>query len=64
MPIYYSLGNFLFTNSNTKDGWYTGLVLEVNIEGDKLNTNVHPVRQKKIDFKLGLLSGDEKKCLR
>ena len=29
VPIYYSLGNFLFTENSTNDDWYTGLVLEI-----------------------------------
>src|SRR5690606_22347516 len=31
VPIYYSLGNFLFTKQNPYEDWYLGLVLEVEI---------------------------------
>src|SRR5690625_263587 len=46
-PIYYSLGNFLFTKSNSHDDWYSGLILEVNINKSKLTSKVHPVKQAK-----------------
>lgn len=59
-PIYYSLGNFLFTKSNLQEDWYTGLVLEINICNSKLNTVLHPVRQKKEDFSILLLQNVEK----
>lgn len=59
-PIYYSLGNFLFTKDNAHEDWYTGLILEVNIDNGKLKTVLHPVRQTKKDFKLSLLQDVEK----
>ena len=59
-PIYYSLGNFLFTKDNVQEDWYTGLILEVNIDNDKLKTVLHPVRQTKKKFKLSLLQDVEK----
>ena len=34
VPIYYSLGNFLFTKNNTNEDWYTGLLLQVDIKSD------------------------------
>lgn len=60
-PIYYSLGNFLFTKSNPNEEWYTGLVLELNYKDGKLNIEMHPIRQEKESFKLKLLTGEEKK---
>lgn len=59
-PIYYSLGNLLFTESNVKEEWYTGLILEVNIDKEGLKTDLHPVRQTKERFKLSLLQNEEK----
>jgi len=59
-PIYYSLGNFLFTKSSPQEDWYTGLVLEVNIRNSKLSTNLHPVKQTKEEFRLLLLQNIEK----
>lgn len=59
-PIFYSLGNFLFTKPNPNEEWYTGLVLEVNVNEGKLTTQLHPVGQSKVDFALTLLSADAK----
>lgn len=59
-PIYYSLGNFLFTKNSRYDDWYTGLILEVNIENSKLNCLLHPIKQEKDSFKLELLGEEEK----
>src|SRR5690554_346545 len=39
-PIYYSLGNFLFTKSNPNEEWYTSLVLELNYKDGKLNIEI------------------------
>lgn len=63
VPIYYSLGNFLFTKNNIYDDWYTGLVLEIEISNDKIHCEVHPVRQEKVNFKLSLLKGIDKEVI-
>lgn len=60
-PIYYSLGNFLFTMSSPKKDWYTGLVLEVEIKYGSVITRLHPVKQNKNNFDLSLLNGNSKK---
>ena len=60
VPIYYSLGNFLFTSQSTIEDWYTGLVLEVNIEKGNLTTQLHPVEQQKETFELSLLNGKKR----
>ena len=60
VPIYYSLGNFLFTSQSTIEDWYTGLVLEVNIEKGNLTTQLHPVEQQKETFELNLLNGKKR----
>lgn len=59
--IYYSLGNFLFTKDNVNDDWYTGLILEVNINRGSIETGLHPIRQAKDGFRLSLLEDVEKK---
>lgn len=59
-PIYYSLGNFLFTKNNPNDKWYTGLILEIGISNEKIDCVIHPVRQEKVNFKLNLLKGNDK----
>lgn len=61
-PIYYSLGNFLFTKSKAKksDDWYTGIILEVEISETKnIITREIFVEQSKNDFKLSLIKGEE-----
>lgn len=60
VPIYYSLGNFLFTSQSTIEDWYTGLVLEVNIEKGNLTSQLHPVEQQKETFELSLLIGKKR----
>lgn len=62
VPIYYSLGNFLFTKESKFEEWYTGIVLEVNIEDTELTVKTHPIRQSKT-FSLSLLEGSDKKSV-
>lgn len=64
VPIYYSLGNFLFTKSSTYEDWYTGLILDITIENGELSTKVHSVKQSKMNFELALKTEiEEKKIL-
>lgn len=59
-PIYYSLGNFLFTKSSRYDDWYRGIVLEVEVSKTKnIVTREVFVEQSKNDFKLSLIKGEE-----
>jgi len=60
VPIYYSLGNFIFTKNNKNDEWYIGLVLEVDILKNEIRHQLHPVKQSKEDFNLSLLTGKDK----
>ena len=60
VPIYYSLGNFLFTKNAANPDWYIGLILEIEWEKDELKTNLHPICQEKGTFKLYLPKGQEK----
>lgn len=59
-PIYYSLGNFLFTMTSTYQDWYTGAILEVKIINGRLVTILHPIHQTKDGFNLSLLEGEDK----
>ncbi len=60
-PIYYGLGNLLFTKTSMFSGWYKGLVLEVVVNSDrKIDTIIHPVQQDQNNHSLSLLIGDEK----
>lgn len=54
VPIFYSLGNFLFTKENKNEDWYSGLILEIVIENKILQTNLYPVEQSKKDYFLTL----------
>ncbi len=60
VPIYYNLGNFLFTKNALNPDWYIGLILEIEWEKDELKTNLHPVCQEKGIFRLYLPKGQEK----
>lgn len=60
VPIYYSLGNFLFTHSSEYPDWYKGIALEVTINEQKeLNTAIHLVKQEK-DFSLKMIESNNK----
>lgn len=59
-PIYYSLGNFLFTKKNVNEEWYEGLVLGVEINNGILKSCLYPVKQTKENFSICLLQGSEK----
>src|SRR5690606_36989198 len=52
-PIFYSLGNFLFTSESRYEDWYRGAVLEVNLSGNSLSTKLHYVQQQLRTFKMG-----------
>lgn len=58
-PIYYSLGNFLFTKKSRHSDWYTGLVLQVDILDGKLRAGLKPVCQKQDTFELRFLDDCE-----
>lgn len=60
VPIYYSLGNFLFMGHSQYDGWYEGLLLEININDGKISSLLHPVQQHKKKPKLELQTGNDK----
>lgn len=57
-PIYYSLGNFLFTKPSRSDDWFKGIVLEIEIsETKEITTKEIFVNQSKDDFQLSLIKG-------
>lgn len=60
VPIYYSLGNFLFTKPSKKEDWYLGLLLNIEIKDGKLRSFITPVMQKQDTFDLLALKGNEK----
>jgi len=59
IPIYYSLGNFLFTHKSTNEDWYIGTTLEIIIKDGKIGTKLYPIRQNKGDFQLSLCNSIE-----
>lgn len=59
VPIFYSLGNYLFTKKSVHPDWYTGLVLEINFDKSAINWHLHPVKQSN-DFKLSLIEGNQR----
>ena len=64
VPIYYSLGNFLFTKHSVHDDWYKGVFLKVEFdEMGGVKSNLHPVKQKKDTFEIELMPDKEKSVL-
>jgi poly-gamma-glutamate synthesis protein (capsule biosynthesis protein) len=60
VPIFYSLGNFLFTIPSSFNSWYTGLILKLKISRDrKIEFSLHPIRQDHDTFAVKLLKGKE-----
>jgi len=65
VPIFYNLGNFVFTEPSPFESWYTGLVLNLHIQCDrKLEWELIPVTQSKKDFTLSLTKKDKTKLMR
>lgn len=61
VPIFYSLGNMLFTKNTPYKGWDTGLVVKLKLVKNKpVEFSLHPVRQSKENFKLSLLKNHTK----
>lgn len=60
IPIYYSLGNFLFTKDNSFDGWYTGTVIQVEIKEGKIYTEHLGISFTRNGYKLKLLKDNER----
>lgn len=61
VPIYYSLGNFLFTKESSNDDWYVGQMLDVNYQDGKFHTKLIGIKQSRSDYELSLLTGEELK---
>jgi len=52
VPIYYSLGNFLFTRNSENQEWYRGLILEIILNNEKIDIKLHPVCHEKGSYRL------------
>jgi poly-gamma-glutamate synthesis protein (capsule biosynthesis protein) len=59
-PIYYSLGNFLFTEDSIFKDWYLGLILEIELNDLDVRTKLHFIEHAKGTFNLILLDNDKK----
>lgn len=61
IPIFYSLGNFLFTKNSKYECWYNGLVLQLVVsENKKITFELHPLVQRREDFHMEFMTGDDK----
>lgn len=62
IPIFYSLGNFLFDKpfDGTLLPWHTGIMVELNITMDSVKFNIHPFIQCAEKAGLRTLKSDEK----
>lgn len=61
VPIYYSLGNFIFTKASKYEDWYLGTVLNLEIrEDNSIVCSLIPLKQNKQDYSIKLLESEEK----
>ena len=59
-PIYYSLGNFLFTKASKHKDWYKGIVLEVEVKEDlSLKTKPVFIQQSEENHELKFIKGED-----
>jgi hypothetical protein len=64
VPIFYSLGNFLFTHPSPLASWFKGLVLSLRIEpGRAISGGVVPVAAGREDFRLTRLAGEPRETV-
>jgi len=61
VPVFYSLGNMLFTKPVKAEEWYKGIILQLTLEiGNPILFELHPILQSKSDYKLTLLENTQK----
>jgi poly-gamma-glutamate capsule biosynthesis protein CapA/YwtB (metallophosphatase superfamily) len=61
VPVFYSLGNMLFTKPVKAEEWYKGIILQLTLEiGKPILFELHPILQSKNDYKLTLLENTRK----
>lgn len=57
VPIFYGIGNFLFSTSSNKEEWYKGMIIELDIMNNKIeNFNFHFIEQNKHSHRTDLVS--------
>lgn len=61
VPVFYGLGNMLFTKKSDQPGWFTGLSVQLILQKDQpVQFKLIPTGQKKESFQLTLLQGNER----
>lgn len=61
VPIFYGLGNMIFTLPSVENGWYYGILLQLEIEKkSSIKWNLIPINQSRENFKLSISSENEK----
>lgn len=61
VPIYYGLGNFLFDNTTNFEGWYEGIVLNIQIDANKkIRCKLYPYKQDKYRPGISFLEGADR----
>lgn len=62
VPIFYGLGNMLFTLPCEENGWYNGLLLQLELnKKSPIEWNLIPISQSSKNFQLSISDQDEKK---
>ena len=59
-PIFYSLGNLIFSRENYKDYWYHGYLVTLDFSEEKISFELTPYRQGKKNNLFEFIAGDEK----
>lgn len=61
IPIFYSLGNMIFTKPEKSEEWYKGIILQLTLEtGKPIHFELHPIMQSQKDYKLTLSENAQK----
>lgn len=61
VPVFYGLGNMLFTKKSDQPGWFTGLTVQLTLEkGQPAQFKLIPTGQGKESFQLSILQNEEK----
>jgi poly-gamma-glutamate synthesis protein (capsule biosynthesis protein) len=61
VPIFYSLGTMIITRASVYDAWYTGLVLQIDIDDSlQMKWQLIPIRQSIENHSVSLLNGAHK----
>lgn len=64
VPIFYSLGNFLFTKDSKYEDWYKGMILELEIKEQEMSFKIHFTKQDKKSFQLSLFNDKGNKLMK